>query len=213
MILPRPQIIPEDEGLRLLGIPREVIDEALLWGHERVRRKSKFHPRCHKNDRWAYTTESLAQNLPPEWRGANGYSRVVNEARGIALSVAKGDRFVGRLAEPKTAKRGPKILDKYDPEQDQGLLFEDRIERIRPEQAVGGFLPWYLLYYVTGSEILVEISLAGMLDGSGYLQFWRKRIPLAPIPLRSATVNVEDDEKDIDIPVKRKTKRDAYVGS
>jgi hypothetical protein len=206
---------PFDARRRLaeLGVSVEAIIKALQAGQ--LARRS-----CTPNDppfipgteAWRFVVRTLRDELVPTgiWRKADprGFSLITNDTRKISIIVASGDGFTRDIdGTPKT--RHPKglfteavvIRNKYI----GGLFPETLSEELRVAVAVLEYPTWILLINITDDEIRAELSYPDEIKDEQIVS-WKERIFIPDTPDDpGAIINpAEDDEPDIDVPVRRK---------
>lgn len=196
------------DRLALMGLSVDALRDAVAMG-EAARNA------CTANDptiapgflAWARTTRGLRELLAPTgWRRSSegGLETVVAPDDKLAVLVATGDEFTGRVAgSPKTKyPKGPATVAAI--EQNQLNLFPD-LEPVVPGPVRVDRLTWLLLISRGVGEVRCELSLPAAIGDDGRVESWWERVILAPVALDAEpAVMSADQEPDIVVEISRR---------
>lgn len=197
------------EALSALGVPIEVLLDALRQGESAARLATQFHPvTTAGTSRWFDTVAGVRREMATVgWRNIEVRSapRTVNEEGTIAIAVTSGNVRTGLRGgagpQPRSARaKGPATLRSV---QVNGQLAFD-IDLPGPADVAadvsGGTETWFLLYFREAArdgknaQLRAELSLPVGVTETGYVSEWGRRIILPAIDLGNEVVL--DDEDD-----------------
>lgn len=159
---------------------------------------------------WATMHRAIREVLAPlDWTpdDSRNFSRVVNSAQTIALTVATGDERTGRP--------GPQPSTKYPKGSETDLAIATNVQLSfwpEPGQDVeAGPRPrrvtWILLVTTDRDEVRAELSCPKAQDKDGRVVEWSDRIFLPTVERDAQTTTRRDDDDDdepgIEVPVER----------
>lgn len=141
----------------------------------------------------------LIENRPAreKWSKNNegGLCRTVDPDGRMAIVVSSGSPETGNpKGHPTTLyRKGKRSLEGLRTNQSQLELFESEAAGTAP-------MLWFLLIYVDGEDVLVELSLPLDVDGDGHVDDWLTRIVVRPDPSPGdGTRQKIDEDLDIDV--------------
>jgi hypothetical protein len=197
-----------ESDLALLGLNKSLLTEAISLGFLAKSNCTAHHPRTYKGlVQWGETVKALRDILKPlGWKAIeeNNYSLCVNSERTIAIVIQTGDQDTGLLYGNPTNKAS------------KGNNTEESVKNNQMQQQLSlfpasgsvdspcNYTTWVLLYTETAMGIRCELSLpVEMVDGK--ITSWHKRIVIGLVRSDSDAVPNQNDLKDIDIEIKRKS--------
>jgi hypothetical protein len=164
-------------------------------------------------DAWGEGVSSLRAGLAPfgwQYDDKNNYSRSISTEKRIAIVVARGGINTGIIGStpttkcPKGAKTNGALKKNRDLQGIQQMKLDHPIFQRNTEEIHEDLTTWFYLYDWTETEIRSELSLPLNMS-NGYINTWKERIILQPIPLGSSSIEIKPlEQPDIDISIKRK---------
>ncbi len=135
------------------------------------------------------------------WRAetADGFETTVDSRRKVAVAVARGDDGTGHPGKnPSTRSKKGRMMRLAVTRNQPGFW------TIKPSFGAPPTVPaehtWVLLFNPDKGEEQMRLELAlpsGMTD-KGHVREWDERIILKPVPYVVTTVEIDDDEEDVD---------------
>lgn len=204
--------IEAQQRLAELGVPLEVVREALAAGDIAARQADEYHPVTAAGTmRWFETVRMLRQGLAGRgWatREIRNSPRSFSPAGDTAIVAVSGDWRTGnRELEPKTANPRGRASSRAV-EVNQQLEFNlDIVGAVLSDMSAerdGDVRTWFLLYYRSETAGLrAEVSLPVRGHDRGVVDKWSDRIILDPLTFDPATVIPQDagvnDDVEFDI--------------
>ena len=206
------------DQLSALGLTTEILTEVIKRGYaDRANATATENdpPNAAGSMEWFGTVRSLREFLFPlgwEKRIIHNSPLTSNRETSISIVVYSGNQNVGTEVIPKTKNPKGKQLESYIRENNNDFdIFEMfgnfKDKSVKPAKCQ----TWVLLYYpdIEKSEIRSEFSLPSSIDNRGYINDWKERIVLDPIPLDNSPIAQNklidiNNLPDIDIPIERK---------
>jgi hypothetical protein len=204
-------------GLQQLGIPLEVLVEAVQRAEVERRSCSPFEPSTAPGYKgWAGGLGVIAERMNDlGWtkKESRGLPRVVSPDGTHAVTLALGDSNTGIRGQlPRTKHPRGEVsicLVQTNTAQLDLPLVDARGKSLIPPgkgEDDDSAVTYWLLIYSDGKEVLrAELSLPIGLDDEGRLAFWEERI-LLDLPGTHAAV-ARDEEPPLDLPVEVRPKR------
>lgn len=157
---------------------------------------------------WGRTVRGLRDlHAPHGWRrNVHGILETMVNAEGtIAVAVITGDGGVGRRgATPRTKyPRGVGTVAAIAQNQ-LCFPFAKPAQPASPPVPRGRLATWVLLVAVEEDEIRLELSLPTELGDDGRVDEWNERILLRSVPRGNPHELQQDEEPDIDVPVRKR---------
>lgn len=180
-----------------LGIPAEVLSEAVRAGHDYGEFVTAAHPRTYQGlVIWGETTAVLRYGLSAfGWTldDTDNISRVVSPEGDVTIVAISGNENTGLRNKHEQLntrrRRGPggvRIINQNT----QYALALDVVSRANNDR-VGSLGTWFLLYFRAGDVVRSELSYAKAVDNSGELMDWKERLILPDIDLGGPTPSLD----------------------
>lgn len=204
--LPAPDETPAP-SLERLGLLEQDFIEMMLDGHVASRSVTDLEPRnAGGTSRHIRMVGSLRRTLTRRgWHASDprGLATITSPDGEITLVVCSGNAMAGLTGmgeQPRTRyPKGPMYRAAVATNR-QLVLGESGEDELAPGNRGQ---TWLALWWASGVEGRVEISLPGHVDETGFVDSWNPRIILDPITLGERVIPEDDDPDDdqIDIPV------------
>jgi hypothetical protein len=196
------------EALIAAGLSDEILREAVLRGEaERDSATTNDPPTRGGFNAWAEGVRALRESLVPlGWTRDNSYGwpLTVTPCGKQAICVMTGNRFTGDqdIVPGLKYPKGPVVIAAIDA--NQLRMFPGLWNN--PDQR----LTWILLVHrANPDEVRLELSLPEVATRDGQVTAWQHRHFLAPLDLKPAPSDSDDEtgsqDEVIDVPVSRKT--------
>lgn len=191
-----------------LGVPRDILEEAVLAGeHSRNECTWADPPNTPGFIAWAKTLRRLKERLVREGWTGNDYVVISPDGR-LAISVTTGDEATGspyrtpKTKYPKGAStevaiiRNRRQLKLFDPASNREILEGPRLDAVQT---------WMLVRRRVPDTVFWELSLPSNLGEDGRVEEWGARIILDPIALEPDPMPEQEDSQAIEIDIRRRS--------
>jgi hypothetical protein len=213
-VIVRTKLIEVVDALAVLGVPYEVLRDALLAGEIERDACTPHDPAGTPGyNAWSRCVRTLRDRLCPEpynWeaRDDNNLPLVMNVERRLAIVVASGDKATGQFGDgigiPTTKyPMGPIVIEAVEENRRQfDLPFPDQKKPARPSRTT----TYVLLRHRIRETLYAELSLPYVLGDDNRVDEWAERNILEPLTLDAPPSPTGDtDTGDIDVPVRRRS--------
>lgn len=210
VIEPNPDSVPR--RLAALGIPIELLSEAVRIGHQQADFVTVAHPRNFPGIlTWGEVTAALRSGLSAMgWMldDKDNVARVISPDGEVTVVAISGNEFTGLRGKHEQLStrwpRGSAGVRIIRRNAQRELALEGALSRSRNLLVDDGGT-WFLLYYRTGDIVRSELSFAKGVDTPGQLIDWKERLILPDIDLRSPEPAIMDDTPlDVEVHVSRR---------
>jgi len=199
--------------LEELGVAVEALQRAIAAGHAaRITTTDNDAPLIPGTYAWGATLRVLRDELCPRgWRKADpgNFSLVINDNRRINIVVESGDRFT-RLAHvsPRTKSLKGLYMEAVTlrNQLETDMFPEALAEDLRRVAAILEYPTYILLTNITKEQYRAELSRPHEMDANQIVS-WGERIFITDMEDQFGqreALPLEDDDGDIDVPVRRK---------
>ncbi len=214
---PQPQrgdtvVVPVDKAaarLAEMGLKPDHLRRAVETGDLGRRRCGPHHPRqSAAQTMWSDTVAGLRAilaALQQDWKDGrtDNLDTAYHTERKIAVAVASGDEFTGRMGSrhPRLRrKRGPATQRRVAQNLGQLALFSGPTAVEPGPNDDVHLTTWYLVLFADTNEIRMELSLPVGRDGAGYVGLWDTRILIESLPVSGGVSPVGPDDDGPDEP-------------
>ena len=216
----QPEEIQEPDPLAViarlheLGIPQEVLLEALRIGYQKGDFTTAAHPRTYQGTVvWGEITAELRGRLKAlgwDLDDTDNIARVISPDEEVVVVAVRGNHRTGRRSKHEQLStlrpRGPAGVRIIKVNIQFELILQEDGDEMSQDVLSDFGGTWFLLYNRVEDIIRSELSFANAVDESGSLLKWRERLVLPDIDLLRPPP--EDDQgegtPDVDVPVTRR---------
>lgn len=200
--------------LATLGIPIEVLLEAVRDGHHAGDFATAAHPRNYRGIlTWGEVTAALRKRLVVlGWSldDRDNIARVISPDGEVTVVAISGNRFTGLRGEHEQLRtrrpRGSAGIRIICRNGQRELALDESLARSRNRLVDGGGT-WFLLYNRAGDLLRSELSYAKSVDDQGGLIDWRERLILPDIDLSRPPAIMDstpNTQPDVEVHVSRR---------
>jgi hypothetical protein len=209
---------PDGEAVRRrlaeLGVPLEVLSEAVRIGYGMGDFTTKAHPRTYQGTVvWGEITGALRTGLAKvAWDidDTDNIARAVRPDEKVSIVVVAGNEFTGLRDKHEQLstrrKRGPAGV-RIVKENTQYTLQLNDVARESDDLVASLDGTWFFLYYRVGDVARTELSYARAVSTSGKLLSWKERLILPDVDLTEPTPRTrtnDDTPPEVDVTITRR---------